>query len=110
MKLIGADVCRDGGSLSATFERSDGSLLSILLKVTRIPEGGKARRFRHLHVGSNIQNGCDPNTIIAKGSSEEESFLCELDNWIEAQHVSISRIRQWIHLLELRYMLETREF
>ena len=109
MELICADILRDGGSLVAEFKQKDGSLLSILLEVKGRPEGGKARSFRHLHVGSTIQNHCDPATIVAKASTEEKALLRELDNWIESQRISISRIEEWRHLLDLRSLLPTRE-
>jgi|GEM_PF-4001713 len=109
MRLIGADICRDGGSLAATFERADGSLLSIFLEVAEIPEPGEARRFLHLHVGSSIQNRCDPATILRRGSADEASFLSELDDWIAANDPPASQSRHWDRLMELRRSIPTRE-
>jgi hypothetical protein len=109
MELIAAGILRDGGSLSAEFTQNDGSLVSILLEVAGFPEPGQARRFRHLHVGSTIQNQCDPTTIIAKGSPEESALLRKLDCWIDNQIIPGSRIEDWRCLLELRSLLPTRE-
>ncbi|HEX8642932.1 MAG TPA: hypothetical protein VF702_03355 [Allosphingosinicella sp.] len=109
MKLYSADICRDGGSVAATFEDADGSLLSVLLEVAECPEPGEPRRFRHLHVASHIQNGCDPRTVVAKGSREEVAFLSKLDAWIAGTASSDGRPKGWHRVLELRELLASRE-
>lgn len=81
MKLISAEICRDGGSIAADFRLDDGSMLSFLLEVSL----GNTPRYGHLHVGSDIQNSCDPSTIIPKGSARESEVLALLDAWKAAQ-------------------------
>ncbi|MEO7688174.1 MAG: hypothetical protein ABIS51_02735 [Sphingomonas sp.] len=110
--MIEADICRDGGSLVADFERDDGSRLSILLEVVlRHMESGEARHFGHLHVGTDIQNSCDPRTMVAKGSPAEVELLNDLDAWSNdmAGRVPAGKERSYLYVLELRSALENRE-
>jgi hypothetical protein len=81
LTLVSGGICRDGGSITADFQRDDGSLLSLMLEVCGVPETGEERRFRHLHVGPTIQSTCDPSTIIVKGSEQEAMLLAELNGW-----------------------------
>jgi hypothetical protein len=112
MTLIEADVCRDGGSLVADFERDDGTHLSILLEVilSRL-EPGEARHFGHLHVGTDIQNSCDPFTLVAKGSLAEAALRNDLDAWLNrmADKARMGEGRGYRYVLELRSALEGRE-
>jgi hypothetical protein len=77
MKLISADVCRDGGSIAADFRLNDGPLLSLLLEVSF--KGWP--HYAHLHAGTCIQNSCDASTIIEKGSLKEKEILSSLRKW-----------------------------
>jgi len=87
LKLIGSGILRDGGSISADFQRDDGTLLSLLLEVCEIREPGKERQFGHLHVGSEIQNTCEPSTIVLKASEMEAMLLSDIQVWIESNEV-----------------------
>lgn len=111
MTLIDADVCRDGGSLVADFKREDGSHLSILLEVVlRRLEPGEPCPYGHLHVGTNIQNYCDPLTIVPKGSSAEVELLNDLDSWLRSvAREGTAEERNHRYVLELRSALERRD-
>jgi len=77
MKLTVADVCRDGGSIVADFELDGGAVLSLLLEVSApgYPVYG------HLHAGNEIQNRCNSETVVPKGSSREKDLLSMLESW-----------------------------
>lgn len=77
MKLISADVCRDGGSIAADFRLSDKSILSLLLEVSR----NGYPNYAHLHAGSEIQNTCDERTIVPKRSQREHEIISMLNTW-----------------------------
>ncbi|WP_133854680.1 hypothetical protein [Comamonas sp. JUb58] len=77
MKLINADVCRDGGSITAEFRLADKSLLSLLLEVSS--EGWP--QYAHLHAGGEIQQSCDPSTVVARGSLREKKIIALLAKW-----------------------------
>ena len=111
MTLVIGDIMRDGGSLAVDFQRDDGSLLSIMLEVDRSVEAGEPRRYRHLHVGSTIQNRCDSATIIEKGSAEETLLLSTLDNWLEktAGIAPLGKRRDFETLRELRTLIPLRD-
>ncbi|WP_442680390.1 hypothetical protein ACSBM8_04125 [Sphingomonas sp. ASY06-1R] len=88
LTLVSGGILRDGGSIFADFRREDGSLLSLLLEVNETPEPGEERHFRHLHVGSTIQDACDHSTIISKGSEQEAKLLVELHRWAKSGKVA----------------------
>ena len=77
MRLINADVCRDGGSIAADFRLGNGSILSLLLEVS--PEGWP--KYAHLHAGNTVQSTFDPNTVVAKGGRQEKEIISLLTNW-----------------------------
>ena len=112
MTLIEADICRDGGSLVADFKREDGSYLSILLEVVlRRLEPGEPSAYGHLHVGTDIQNYCDPLTIVPKGSSAEIELLKDLDSWLRSVtgEGATTKERDHHYVLKLRSALERRD-
>ena len=99
MKLISADVCRDGGSIAADFRLNDGSLLSLLLEVS--VKGWPYHA--HLHAGTSIQNSCDASTIIEKGSLKEKEILSSLRKWkissqlSEEMHIQPNERTNYLH-------------
>ncbi len=110
MELIRADIIRDGGSIVADFRQEDGALLSILLEIGSDSEPRTARRFKHLHVGPDIQNACTRETLVAKGSVSECELLLALDLWLAAPKLADSaRLDQLAWVRELREQLEMRE-
>lgn len=78
LELIGADVCRDGGSIALDYRKDDGALVSVFLEVNRYLDG-EAPTYGHLHVGSEIQTRCDASTIVSKGSDEERALLRDIE-------------------------------
>jgi hypothetical protein len=107
LELLGADTCRDGGSIVMEYRQEEGVLVSVLLEVTHIPEKGEPRRFGHLHVGSKIQNTCDVSTLVSKGSEQERSLLKDVDQLLLGTHPN-ARQDSLHHLRELREHLSGR--
>jgi hypothetical protein len=71
VKLVDADIIRDGGSLFALFRNEDGSLRSIDLRVVFPPE--QPRRFGQLFDGP---------TVVTIGSEAEASVVHSLESWL----------------------------
>ena len=78
MKLLGADIIRDGGSLAAFFRLDDG-LLGLFL------DRGSAR-FGELRESADVrpENGGP----IAPGSAREAAIFAALDRWLEKPEFS----------------------
>lgn len=109
MKLVSGGVHRDGGSISADFEREDGSFLSVLLEVRRISEQRNDRHFGHLHAGAAIQNTCDPTTIVEKGSVQEALLIAELAGWFKFGEIAEGEEAAASALKDLYERLPSRE-
>lgn len=84
-----ADVCRDGGSIAIDL-MSDGQRTSILLEVAY--NASTELIYDHLHVGEQIQNRCDSETIVAKNSAQETSVVNMVTDWLKQNSTDIQRI------------------
>jgi len=82
VKLLGADVIRDGGSLAAFFRLEDG-LLGLFLE-RRSGQGGA--RFGELRESVDVQpeNGIS----VTPGSAREAAIFAALDRWLEKPEFS----------------------
>lgn len=109
VKLLTADLIRDGGSVLAVFERADGLELEVFLLVKPRVNPGDPRQFSRLYAGSSVHNIFDPADIVARGSKEERDLLRDMDECIRQRQESAADHRAWIRLLELRECLEERE-
>lgn len=109
MKLVTADIIRDGGSLAAVFERADGSEFEVFLQVKPWDLPGEPRQFSCLYAGSSVYNVSDPADIVVRGSKEELGLLRDMDVCIWEWHGSAADDEAWRHLLELRQALEERD-
>ena len=102
LELIGADICRDGGSIALDYRKEDGTLVSVLLEVNRYLDG-ETPTYGHLHIGREIQNRCDASTIVLKGSNEERALLRDIE---ELRHLTPTGARgstvHWLSQLEDR--------
>ena len=78
LRIADGGVCRDGGSLAADFYCEDGSMVSFLLEVS----SGQPK-YRHLHAGAEIQNACEPATLVTKGSARDIELTSLLCSWAE---------------------------
>ena len=54
LRLLNADIIRDGGSLFVEYQREDASRVFVLLEVAGLPRSGEPREFRHLHVANTV--------------------------------------------------------
>lgn len=86
MKLIKADVVRDGGSLAAFFRRNDGSLLSLFLQVHHRDDQQEPWRFSELRMSDGIQP--EDGWPIPKNSAVEAALFSEIDAWLQAPEFS----------------------
>jgi hypothetical protein len=82
VKLLGASIIRDGGSLAAFFRLDDG-LLGLFLE-RRSDQGDT--RFGELRESADVQpeNGIS----IAPGSAREAAIFAALDRWLEKPEFS----------------------
>lgn len=76
LRIAEGGICRDGGSLVADFYCEDGSILSFLLEVAL----GQPK-YRHLHAGAEIQNSCEPASLVTKGSPRDIELTSMLRSW-----------------------------
>lgn len=102
LELIGADICRDGGSIAMEYRKKDGALVSVLLEVNRYLDG-ETPTYGHLHIGREIQNRCDASTIVTKGSNEEQTLLEDIE---QLRHLAPTGAREntmhWLRQLRDR--------
>jgi hypothetical protein len=89
VKLEIADVCRDGGSIAIDLINSQGRRTSILLEVS-FDASGKAY-YDHLHIGEEIQNSCNPRSIVGKDSEAEIDAINMVTEWLR-NHATESQL------------------
>jgi hypothetical protein len=82
VKLMRADVYRDGGSIHLYYLKEDGSPVFAVLEVAGVPEHGAPRQFKHLYVTADVEALWGTSTIIAIGSEAERLLLADLDELI----------------------------
>ena len=88
VKLIAADVYRDGGSLEACFLCDGGTFESIWLQAR--PEDRSFKRFVHtdLRVSSTAE-GAQRGRAVDKGSPEEADIITRLQSFMMSPTVDV---------------------
>jgi hypothetical protein len=104
-KLVDADIYRDGGSYSASFETENGSIYSVWLQRSKMPDSeGLHHRWLFAYVGLERPQDCLP---IVTGSAEETALLTRLRDFLadhasEEREYSLGRLRELVHHAERR--------
>lgn len=84
VRLIYADVFRDGGSLGAAFEADDGRRYNVWLQCSRVPDAdGPHHRWLFEYFGSSSPDNPLP---VLTGSEEERALISRLNRFVERQH------------------------
>jgi predicted metal-binding protein len=104
VKLLGADMYRDGGSFSAEFETNDGTIHSVFLQRSAMPDNeGLHHKWLYQYQGYDKPQNCPP---IITGSDEESELLARLQDFLAAQlNVPTTDERQKYHLERLSKMI-----
>jgi hypothetical protein len=104
VKLLGADIYRDGGSYSAEFETDEGTVYSVFLQRSAMPdENGLHHKWLYEYQGYDKPKNCSP---IITGSVEERNLLERLQDFLSAQFdVPMTDERQKYHLERLGKMI-----
>ncbi len=80
LKLLAAEMYRDGGSLEATFLDTLGTESSLFLQVSRMPDD-EGYHHRDLYPSRYRREGAMPKPIL-KGSEQEREWMDALASWI----------------------------
>ena len=108
-KLNLADIFRDGGSYTASFETDDGLTYNIFLQRSKMPDGdGLHHRWLFEYFGTERPRGCLP---VVTGSQEEKALLdrlkdfsrsCALGLASSSEQKSLDRLTELAHYIERR--------
>jgi hypothetical protein len=105
VKLIFADICRDGGSYEACFETDDGRSYNVWLQRSKMPDSeGLHHRWLFAYFGAERPDGALP---IMTGSDEERTLLSRLNGLAVSSEAtalaaSIDRLKELIRYIERR--------
>jgi hypothetical protein len=112
-KLVFADVYRDGGSYSASFETADGAIYSVWLQRSKMPDSeGAHHRWLFEYFGMERPQDCPP---IVTGSAAEKALFARLRRFLADQAPDDVLVpdpqskRSFSRLRELVYYAERRE-
>ncbi len=89
IELETAGACRDGGSIAIDLIKN-GRRTSILLEVAY--NESRELIYDHLHVGEEVQNRCDPETIVTKNSEQEKSVMSMVTEWLNQNSTDAQRL------------------
>ena len=95
MKLVIADIIRDGGSYEAIFERDDGSLYCVDLVCSRMPDAAG------LHHRWLIENG----DAIPTGSKAESDLIDRLNSYLVCHQGSTASSESTQNLEQLKKLI-----
>lgn len=112
VKLLWADIYRDGGSYEAEFSTDENLSYSVFLERSRMPdEKGLHHRWLYEYRGSERPENCLP---VITGSIEEQQLIDRLESFLkvnpisddENQHNSaknhLMRLEKLLHYIPLR--------
>jgi hypothetical protein len=98
VKLLGADMYRDGGSYSAEFETEEGSIYGVFLQRSAMPdEKGLHHKWLYEYHGYHKPEGCPP---VITGSVQERDLIERLQDFLSVQPDTPTTDNRQIYYLE----------